>query len=186
MSEQLQASTAMSTSERTPIMCSAFSTKQILSRSVYKTERSLPSRPRKKTEVTGILIKKLNLCIAVHNQSGRKKNKLSEEEEEWIENFLERSNITYTTPGKRDTFYVGMDDGKREYKQKRYLIWKLCDLLEIINGFKIITNYHQLPMSMNSHFAKCSTSSKCIRRWLTAVTSRTFPVCVKSVKTLHF
>ena len=99
-------------------MSSAFSTKQILSRSVYKTERSLPSRPRKKTEVTGILIKKLNLCIAVHNQSGRKKNKLSEEEEEWIENFLERSNITYTTPGKRDTFYVGMDDGKREYKQK--------------------------------------------------------------------
>ena len=33
-----------------------------------------------------------------------------------------------------------MDGGKREYKQKRYLLWKLRDLLEIINGSKIITN----------------------------------------------
>ena len=33
-----------------------------------------------------------------------------------------------------------MDGGKREYKQKRYLLWKLRYLLEIINGSKIITN----------------------------------------------
>ena len=65
---------------------------------------------------------------------------MSEEEEEWIENFLERSDITYTTPGKRNTVYVGMPGGKREYKQKRYLLWKLLDLLEIINGSKIISN----------------------------------------------
>ena len=51
---------------------------------------------------------KFNLCIAVHNKSGRKKNELSEEEEELIENFLERSDITYTTPGRRNTAHVGM------------------------------------------------------------------------------
>ena len=28
----------------------------------------------------------------------------------------------YTTPGRRDTVYFGMDDGKKEYKQKRYLL----------------------------------------------------------------
>ena len=33
-----------------------------------------------------------------------------------------------------------MDGCKREYKQKRYLFWNLRDLLEIINGSKIITN----------------------------------------------
>ena len=33
-----------------------------------------------------------------------------------------------------------MDGGKREYKQKRNLLWKLRDLLKIINGSKIITN----------------------------------------------
>ena len=36
---------------------------------------------------------------------------------------------------------VGIDSGKREYKQKRYLLWKLRNLLEIINGSKIITNF---------------------------------------------
>ena len=38
-----------------------------------------------------------------------------------------------------------MDGGKREYKQKRYLLCKLCNLLEIINGSKIITNEY-LPL----------------------------------------
>ena len=33
-----------------------------------------------------------------------------------------------------------MDGGKREYKQKLYLLWKLPNLLEIIDGSKIITN----------------------------------------------
>ena len=42
ISEQLQVSTATSTSEAIPTMPSAFSTKQILSRSVHKIERSLP------------------------------------------------------------------------------------------------------------------------------------------------
>ena len=43
----------------------------------------------------------------------------------------------YAIPGRRDTIYVGMEGGKRECKQKRYLLWKLH---EIINGYKIITN----------------------------------------------
>ena len=107
---------------------------------VHKTERSLPSSPLKRVEVIGTLAKKFNPRIAVPNKSGRKKNKLSEEEEEWIENLLERSDITYSTPGRRDTIYVGMDGGKKEYKQKRYLLWKLRYLLEINNGSKIITN----------------------------------------------
>ena len=84
-------------------------------------------------------------------------NKLSEEEEESIESFLERSDITYTTPGRRDTVYVGMDGDKREYKQERYLIQKLRNLLEIINGSKIIiiSLHSQKLLSMNYHFAKC-------------------------------
>ena len=122
MSEQLQVSTAMSTLETTPSISSAFSTKQILSRSVRKTERLFPSSPRKSAEVIGTFAKIFNLRIAVHNKSERKNNELSEEEEEWVENFLERSGITYTTSGRRDTVYVGMDAGKRGYNQKRYLL----------------------------------------------------------------
>ena len=93
---------ATSTSETTPTS-SAFSTKYFLSQSVHKTKGLLPSSPQKKAVVTGTLAKKFNLSIAVHNKAGRKKNKLSEDEEEWIDNFLERSDIMYTTARRRDT-----------------------------------------------------------------------------------
>ena len=191
MSEQLQVSTAMSTLETTPSISSAFSTKQILSQSVRKTERLFPSSPRKNAEVTGTFAKIFNLRIAVHNKSERKNSELSEEEEEeWIENFLERSGITYTTSGRRDTVYVGMDAGKRGYNKKRYLLWELRDLLKTINGSKIITN-ENIPSFTKAFvhelsFSQCITSSKCIRKWLTTVTSHTLPVYVKSAKAFHF
>ena len=63
------------------------------------------------------------------NKAGRKKNELSQEEREWLENFLERADITYTTPRRRDTVYVGMDHAKCQYKEKRHLLWKIRDLL---------------------------------------------------------
>ena len=62
---------------------------------------------------------------AVHNKSGIKMNKLCEEEEEWIDSFLERSDNS------RKRGYCLRWNG-REYKQKRYLLWKLCELLEIL------------------------------------------------------
>ena len=108
-----------------------------------------------------ILPKKINILVAVHNNSGRKKNKLNEKKEEWIENFLERSNITHIAPGRRNTVYVGIDVGKREYNQQQYLLWNF------------VTYHSQKLLSMNSHFDKCRTSSKCIKRWLTTVTSHT-------------
>ena len=86
--------------------------------------------------------------------TSQKEKKLSKEKEDWVENFLERSDITYTTPRRRDTVYVGMDGVKMEYKQELYLFWKLCDLSEIINGSKIITNENfplfKTLLSMNS------------------------------------
>ena len=69
-----------------------------------------------------------------------KKSELSEEDEEWIDKFLKISYITYRTPGWRDTVYIEIYGGKREYKQKQYLLRKLRDLLRIITGSKIITN----------------------------------------------
>ena len=40
-----------------------------------------------------------------------------------------------------------MDGGKREYKQKQYLLWKLRYLLEINDGAKIITNENFLSFA---------------------------------------
>ena len=64
-----------------------------------------------------------------------------------MENFLETSGITYTTVGRMDNVYVGMDVIEREYKQNRYLLWKLRDLLEITNWSKIITNENFLSFT---------------------------------------
>ena len=141
LAEQVACDSHKETEKERPSTSSSFSSKQILNRSIKKAERSLPFSPRRKAEVTGSLAKKFKLRIAVaKNKTGRKKNKLNQEEREWLENFLERADITYTTPGRRDTVYVGMDHGKRQYKQKRYLVRKICDLLGIINASKVITN----------------------------------------------
>ena len=74
----LQVRLLTSTSATRPTTSSTFSTVQILSRIVHKTEKSLLSNLEKKIEVTGTLAKKFNLRITVHNKSGRKKNKLNE------------------------------------------------------------------------------------------------------------
>ena len=95
-----------------------------------------------------LIAKKFNLRIALHNKSEGKRKELSEEEEEGIESSLEGSDITHKTPGRRDTVYVGMDCGKREHKQKQYLLWKLGDLPKIISG----------SSSMSSPFYKYATS----------------------------
>ena len=57
-----------------------------------------------------------------------------------------------------------MHDGKREYKQKRCLLWKHSDLLEIVNESKIITNEnfssftgafeHELSVCQTCNFLK--------------------------------
>ena len=43
----------------------------------------------------------------------------------------------YINPGRKNNAYVGKKDGKREYVQKRYLLWTLRDLLNIIYGVKL-------------------------------------------------
>ena len=43
-------------------------------------------------------------------------------------------------PGRRNTVYVGLDHSKCQYKQKKYLLWKIRGLLGIINASKVITN----------------------------------------------
>ena len=59
---------------------------------------------------------------------------------------MEKADIIYTTPGRCNTVYVGLDHGKRQYKQKRYLLlWKIRDLLGIISASKVVTNEQYTP-----------------------------------------
>ena len=74
--------------------------------------------------------------IALSKKRGRKYEDLSEEEVNWLKNYLERPEMTYINPGKKDNVYVGKVDGKSMYVQKQYLLWTLRDTLDIINGSK--------------------------------------------------
>ena len=55
-------------------------------------------------------------------------------------NFLDKLDITYVTPGRKDHRYVEKVDGKSQYVRKRYLMWTLNDLLNIANGSSLIKN----------------------------------------------
>ena len=93
---------------------SAFSSKQIMSRSLIKAARNLPQSPRKKAEVLQGLVKKYETRIQFKSvkygsssnpvQRGRPRKELSDEQQQWLTTFLERSNITYMNPGRKKVF----------------------------------------------------------------------------------
>lgn len=84
------------------------------------------------------MAKQFNLRIQFDNQSrlGRPKNKLSKTELQWLDNFFERPDITYITPGRKEQKYLGRVNGEGNYAQKKYLLWTLAEIVGILNGLK--------------------------------------------------
>ena len=74
------------------------------------------------------------------SKAGRPQNELTKSEKEWLKNFLDKPDITYVTPGRKDHRFVGKVDSKSQYVQKRYLMWTLNDILNIANGSSLIEN----------------------------------------------
>lgn len=64
-------------------------------------------------------------------KSGRKNKYLDDEQMEWIQNL---SNVTHMNPGRRGNVYIGIFNGKRKYKQKRFLLWIIGNLFGGITG----------------------------------------------------
>ena len=79
--------------------------------------------------------------IALKTKVGRKHEDLTEEQIEWLKELLDRADMTYINPGKKDHVYVGKVEGLSKYIQKQYLLWMLRDILDIhgneIVGFHI-------------------------------------------------
>ena len=49
------------------------------------------------------------------SKTGTPKNELTESEKEWLQNFLDKPDITYVTPGRKDHHcYVGKVAGKSQ------------------------------------------------------------------------
>ena len=112
-------------------------TKQARARSISRAEKALTKSPRKKTEILGSLTKKYQLRIVTNQKRGRKAKKLTHEKKQWIWYSLDRADLTYVNPGKKDHVYIEKKDGERQYCQKRYLLWNLQDLLNILNGIEV-------------------------------------------------
>lgn len=64
---------------------------------------------------------------------GRPRKDLTEEQQDWLNEFLERSDISRVTPGRRDVVYIGIQNGQRQYAPKRYLLWGIRELQRIAN-----------------------------------------------------
>ena len=113
---------------------SAFSCKQSLHRSLSRADLHLLKSPHKKAEIIQRLATKYKLRITLKENRGRPRKELSEEESIWLIEFLSRSDISYTNPGRKDNVYIGKSNGESRYLQRRYLLWPSRDILLMANG----------------------------------------------------
>lgn len=82
---------------------SSFYNKSVTCRSLKKAVDALPKSPNKRKEIVQSLSQKFNLRIMLTNKKqGRPENELSPDEIEWLIEFMDRPDITYTNPGKKD------------------------------------------------------------------------------------
>ena len=105
-------------------------------RSLKKADNALPQSPNKKKEIISSLASKYQLRIAQiqKKRPGPKRKGLTEEQIRWLVAVLDRPDISYMNPGKNDNVYIGKLDGTKQYEQKRYFLWPLRDILDILNG----------------------------------------------------
>ena len=65
---------------------------------------------------------KYKLRINLQQNCGRPRKELNEEEKIWLIEFLNKSDISCTNPGRKDHVYAGKIDSESKYKQKQYLL----------------------------------------------------------------
>ena len=78
--------------------------------------------------------KNLKLHICEQNiKRDQKDENLDDKQLELIEAFLNWSDVLHMNVGRKDNVYIGKFNSEHKYKQKRYLVWMMRDLLNFIN-----------------------------------------------------
>ena len=85
---------------------SIFSCRQTLYQSLSRVALHLPKSPNKKAEIIQRLATKYKLRINLHENRGRPRKELNDEDKVWLINFLNRSDISYTNPGRKNQMYI--------------------------------------------------------------------------------
>ena len=126
----------------------AFTSSQSLMRSLKRANSALPKSSPQKVAILGAMVADLSSSKMstvmdsarrkVEDKRGRTKA-LTEEQQKCIISFLQRPDISYTCPGRKDQVYVGKTkDGDKDYRTKYYLLWKLSEILSL---FKQVSSF---------------------------------------------
>ena len=70
-------------------------------------------------------------------KTGCKATELTDEEKQWIVDTLDRSDLTYVNPGRKDHVYIRKKDRKRQYCQKEISCGICENFLNILNGNEV-------------------------------------------------
>ena len=131
----------------------AFSCPQSLGRSVQKVRKSLPKSTPKKMAVLANMVSsmspaskgqlmdmvKVRRQLCVNTGVCGRPPAFKEEQRNWIISFCERPDISYTCPGRKDQVCIGKgDDGNKKYHCKHYLLWKLKEIVPLMNDAIVI------------------------------------------------
>ena len=87
-----------------------------------------------------LLINSIEELHAKKKIEEEKETVLSYNEVDWLLDFFNPADILYITPSRKDHVYIGKRKGINEYQQKRYLLWTLRKLFDIISGTDKIEN----------------------------------------------
>lgn len=130
-------------SDNPPILNSSYTTRQSLGKAVSRVSKTLPQTPVKKKQIISKILSNFSptskgeifasarksTSSAGRPSSGTIKNK------EVVMSFLERPDISYCKPGRRDTIYCGKNEnGEKVYKPKHYLLWSLKEVVDMFNN----------------------------------------------------
>ena len=165
---------------------SSFSCKQTLHRSLSRADSHLPKSPHKKAEIIQRLATKCKLRINLKEKRGRPCKELTEREKIWLVEFLDRSDISYTNPGRKESVYIGKINEERQYMQKKYLLWPLREIVSIANSQEAVDE------SFESKFDKILTFSllydflKVTKSMYIALTYNMHLAYARFVKILHY
>ena len=88
-------------------LMSSFKHQATKCRSLSKVSRNLPKSPNKRSEIIRSLAKRFQVDMEAERKKGRPKLILNDAEKDWLKNFFDRPDISYTTPGRRDQVYIG-------------------------------------------------------------------------------
>ena len=67
--------------------------------------------------------------------------------------FLDRSDIFYTNPERKNNIYVGKFDNEKKFKQKQYLSWSLLEVVSIANSNdEVNQSFDNLTLSQLCNF----------------------------------